>query len=92
MDATCFRASSFVRASVSTDGLVLLDVDGGLVLASNPIGARIWQFIEQRCTRVEIAQRLAADYDIPIERAHRDVGGFIDALRMRGLVREEPLC
>jgi hypothetical protein len=92
MDATCFRAASFVRTSVSTDGLVLLDVDGGLVLASNPIGARIWQFIEQRCTRVEIAQRLAADYDIPIERAHRDVGGFIDALRMRGLVREEPLC
>jgi hypothetical protein len=92
MDATCFRASSFVRASVSPDGLVLLDVDGGLVLASNPIGARIWQFIEQRCTRVEIAQRLAADYDIPIERAHRDVRGFIDALTMRGLVREEPLC
>jgi hypothetical protein len=92
MDATCFRASSFVRASVSPDGLVLLDVDGGLVLASNPIGARIWQYIEQRCTRVEIAQRLAADYDIPLARADADVRGFLDALTVRGLVREEPLC
>src|SRR5207247_3060676 len=43
MNADRFRASPAVRASVSTDGLVLLDVEGGLVLASNPVGARIWQ-------------------------------------------------
>jgi hypothetical protein len=92
MDPTTFRASAFVRASVSADGLVLLDVDGGLVLASNAIGARIWQLMEQRHTNAEIAQRLAADYHITIERALSDVDGFIDALTARGLVREEPLC
>ncbi|HWF86820.1 MAG TPA: PqqD family protein [Vicinamibacterales bacterium] len=92
MQTDRFRASPLVRASVSSDGLVLLDVGGGVVLASNPIGARIWQLIEQRCTSVEIARQLAADYDISIERAHSDVGAFIAALTKRGLVREEPRC
>ena len=92
MQTDRFHASPLVRASVSSDGLVLLDVGGGLVLASNPIGARIWQLIEQRSTRAEMARQLAADYGIPIERAHGDVGAFIAALTMRGLVSEEPPC
>jgi hypothetical protein len=92
MQTDRFRPSPLVRASISSDGLVLLDVGGGLVLASNPIGGRIWQCLEQGCTRVEIAHQRAADYDLPIERAHRDVGGFVAALTRRGLVSEEPPC
>jgi hypothetical protein len=87
-----FRASPAVRASISTDGLVLLDVHGGVVLASNPIGAQIWRLIEQRRTSVEIARQLVVDYGIPLERAHDDVGTFIGALAARGLVIEEPSC
>jgi hypothetical protein len=92
MPSDRFRTSPAVRASVSADGLVLLDVQGGLVLASNPIGARIWELIDQQRTSPEIARQFALDYDIPIERAHGDVGAFIDALAMRGLVIEEPPC
>ena len=90
MNADRFRASPAVRASVSTDGLVLLDVEGGLVLASNPVGARIWQLIEQQHTRSEIARQLVEDYDIPADRADRDVVAFVAALAARGLVTEEP--
>jgi Coenzyme PQQ synthesis protein D (PqqD) len=92
MDSVRFRASAAVRASVSPDGLVLLDVSGGLVLASNPVGARIWELIGQRCTRPEIARQLAADYEISLERAHRDVDAFAAALLARGLVAPEPSC
>lgn len=81
-----------MRASVSPDGLVLLDVAGGLVLASNPTGARIWQLIEQRRTRAEIVSQLAADYEIQPECARRDVMAFVAALVARGLVTEEPPC
>jgi len=90
MNADRFRASPAVRASVSTDGLVLLDVQGGLVLASNPVGARIWQLIEQQHTRSEIARQLVEDYDIPADRADRDVVASVAALAARGLVTEEP--
>lgn len=86
-----FRPSSGVRASISNDGLVLLDLDGGLVLSSNAVGARIWQLIEQERTPAEIARQLAADYDVTSERAASDVAAFIASLMARRLVVEDPL-
>jgi len=90
MDGDRVRASRGVRASTSADGLVLLDIQGGLVLASNAVGARIWQLIERQHTRAEIARQLIDEYGIPAERADRDVVAFIAALAERGLVTEEP--
>jgi hypothetical protein len=90
MDQQRFRPSAAVRASISGDGLVLLDVDGGLVLSSNAVGARIWQLLEQEQTAGEIARQLAGDYAVPVERADRDVATFIAALAARGLVTGDP--
>jgi DNA-binding GntR family transcriptional regulator len=80
------RPSRAVRASRSVDGLILLDVDGGLVLASNAVGARIWQLIEEQRTTDDIARQLAEDYTIPIARARHDVHAFIANLIARGLL------
>jgi hypothetical protein len=81
-----FRPSSTVKASISGDGLVLLDVSGGLVLSSNVVGARIWQLLEQRHARRDIARQVADEYAIPPDRAERDVATFVAALIARGLV------
>jgi hypothetical protein len=90
MEQERFRPSLAVRASVSGDGLILLDVDGGVVLSSNAVGARIWQLIEQQHTTGEIAQRLVEDYAVPAERALRDVHTFVADLMARGLVAGDP--
>ena len=82
------RVSPSVRGSVSADGLVLLDVRGGLLLAANPIGARIWQLVEQEVAAVDIAREIAAAYDVPLDRARTDVDAFLRALADRGLVTE----
>jgi hypothetical protein len=84
-----FLPSPAVKASISGDGLVLLDMTGGLVLSSNAIGARIWQLLEQRHARSDIARHVADEYAIPIERAERDVAAFIAALIARRLVTAE---
>jgi hypothetical protein len=84
------RPSLAVRASISSDGLILLDVDGGVVLSSNAVGARIWQLIEQQRTADEIARQLVDDYAVPAERALRDVHGFVADLKARGLVAGDP--
>jgi len=89
---THFQISDAVRASISDDGLVLLDIQGGVVLASNSIGARIWQLVESRLDALEIASRLACDYDVPVERAQHDVAAFLAALEARGLLSAEPPC
>jgi hypothetical protein len=84
--------SALVRASASPDGLVLLDVRGGVILASNTIGARIWTLIEQQCSVAEIARQLVADYDVPAARAEQDVAVFVTSLAERGLITVERPC
>ena len=86
---TRIRPAPTTKASISSDGLVLLDVNGGVVLASNLVGARIWQHIEQGDTTQEIAQLLVAEYGISDARAQADVAAFIDALLVRRLVAAE---
>lgn len=78
--------SPAARAAVSRDGLILLDVDGGVVLSSNAVGARIWQLIERQRTHDEIARQLADEYAIAVERARQDVRTFVADLIARGLV------
>ena len=82
------RPAPTVRASISDDGLVLLDLAGGLVLSSNVVGGRIWHLIEQRRTPEEIARQLAVEYGIPERRADTDVSSFVATLLARGLVHE----
>lgn len=87
-----FTPSPAVRASISADGLVLLDVDGGLVLTSNAIGARIWQLLEERRTGDEIADVLVREYAIATDTAMRDVRAFVGDLLARGLLIEAQPC
>jgi hypothetical protein len=83
------RPSTAVKASTSADGLVLLDIDGGLVLSANIVGARIWQLVEQQHTPAEIARRLIDEYDVTEDRARLDVDAFLTDLITRGLAAQE---
>ncbi len=89
MNRNPLRPSSTVRASVGDDGLVLLDLRGGLVLSANAVGGRIWQLIEQRRSRDDIAGQLVADFAVDRDRAARDVDRFVTDLLARGLVTED---
>jgi hypothetical protein len=89
MAADPVRISEHVKASVSDDGLVILDVEGGLMLAANAVGARIWRLLEERCSLDQIARQLASDYGVPLERAEHDLGAFVASLASRGIVTEE---
>jgi hypothetical protein len=84
-----FTASPGVRASTSADGLVLLDVRGGLLLASNLAGARIWQLLEQHHTPASIVCCIADEFAIDRDQAGRDVDAFVDALIDRRLIFPE---
>ena len=83
-----FRRSEDVRASFSEDGLVLLDLTGGLVLASNVVGGRIWALLEHEPTAFDLARQLADEFGAPYDRVCSDVANFLDALRQRGLLNE----
>ena len=78
-----------MRASISSDGLILLDERGGLVLASNAVGARIWELIAQRSTPHAIVRRLVTEYGVSDERAAADVASLVAALAARGLIAQD---
>jgi Coenzyme PQQ synthesis protein D (PqqD) len=86
------RISPLVKGSTTDDGLVLLDVRGGLVLASNVVGARIWQLIAEQRGTSEIADCIAAEFTVDRDRATRDVAAFVAALCARGVVSQEDPC
>jgi hypothetical protein len=90
MNVKTFRVAAGVSAARSSDGLVILDVGGGQLLASNTIGARIWQLLEDRRTCRAIACQLVEDFDVPFDRAERDVAAFTSSLLERGLIEEMP--
>ena len=90
LDRVC--VSPLVRGSISSDGLVLLDVTGGCLLASNIVGARIWRLIEEQHTVSDIAHSIAGEFDIALDRATADVEAFVAALCARGLVSPEEPC
>jgi hypothetical protein len=92
IDSARLRPSPAVRASISSDGLVLLDIRGGILLASNPIGACIWRLVEQQQTVAEIVSQLVAHYHVQATLVERDVAAFLNALAQRGLVTLERQC
>ena len=80
------RSSANIRTVVNQDGGILLDIDRGRMLSSNPVGARIWQMIESGKSRTEIVAAVSADYGVPVDVVSRDVDEFVTVLRSQRLV------
>ena len=64
------------EASKSFHGMVKL----------NGTGADIWRGVEEGLDDASIAERIAAKYEVNLDRARRDVDAFIARMREAGLV------
>ena len=83
-----------LRAGISTAeveyGTALLDEDRGEYWNLNPTGALVLKTLLSGSTRDEAAQALAAEYEIGIEEAARDVEELVENLQAAGLVDARP--
>jgi hypothetical protein len=52
----------------------------------NSTGSRIWELIDGKRSRDEIAGIIADEYDVSREEALRDVGSFLDELKENGML------
>ena len=80
------RTKSHVRAMTEAEGAVLLDLREGRYFSINPIGAEIWQQLEQGAERGAIVDHLAGQFDAPSDRLEKDVDSFVDLLDQKGLI------
>lgn len=86
MDAHTVTIHSSVTAILNDEGSVLLDLQAGRYYSLNPVGACIWQCLQQGLTSSEIEVTLERKYKVDSGRARDDVDRFISTLAARGLV------
>ena len=68
------------------DGAILLNLDTKYYYNLNETGLRIWQILDEVGTPLQIAKRLASEYDIDVEGAETSVFRLIKELEIEGLV------
>ena len=75
------------QVSTGADGeSVILNFDVGVYYGLDKVGARIWELLQEPTTVAEIADQLAAEYEVEAERCERDVKDLLSELAGAGLV------
>ena len=65
---------------------VVLALRDGVYYGLNPVGARVWQLVQEPRTLAELCDAIVSDYDVDRSRCERDVTRLVSELRDRGLV------
>ena len=75
------------QVSTGADGeSVILNFDEGVYYGLDKVGARIWELVQQPTTVSQLADQLAAEYEVEAERCERDVKDLLSELADAGLV------
>jgi hypothetical protein len=80
------RTAESVRETINQDGAVLLDIKQGLCFSMNPVGARIWEMLKQKCSVEEIARSLEKEFQVSRSQIEADIAEFIENLKTRKLI------
>ena len=84
----CVRPTSTVRATVTDQGAMLLDLRGrGRWYALTPSGARWWRHLADGASTEEAADRVADHYGVPPAQVRADMRNFTRMLLERRLLR-----
>jgi coenzyme PQQ synthesis protein D (PqqD) len=68
---------------------VLLNLESGIYFGLDDVGTRIWQLLAEGRPIHDVRAQLAEEFDAPVEALDRDLAGFIEQLRAKGLVAVE---
>lgn len=96
MSATAITMDSVVRASqdqVSCDmagEAAILDLKSGQYYGLNPIGARIWNIIQEPKSVREVLGVLLNEYDVDAARCENDLLALVEELCSKGLATLQP--
>ena len=64
----------------------ILNLQTGLYYGLDPLGARIWNLIQQPRTVGDVLQVLLKEYKVDSERCERDLFGLLQELAAEGLI------
>ena len=81
------KPAEHVRANVTDDGLVVLDLDKGQIFSANVIAARIWQsVIVDNKPKDEVVDSIVREWRSTPDVVAQDLETFVASLRQQELV------
>jgi len=91
MSTTLSRRSIVVAAKdqVSCDlagEAAILNIKNGVYYGLDPVGARIWQLIQQPRSVDEVHETLVGEYEVEPERCAQDLVALLEQLLAEGLI------
>jgi hypothetical protein len=72
---------------VLSDEAIVVNFKNSFFYSLNPVGTFIWERCDGRHSVAQIAQELAAEYEVALEEAVRDCQEFVDSLVEQGLLQ-----
>jgi Coenzyme PQQ synthesis protein D (PqqD) len=81
-----YQRNPSVSCTELEDGAVLLNLDTKYYYTLNSTGLRIWQIMDESKDPLEIAQRLATEYEVDEEKAKASVVNLMEELEQEGLI------
>jgi hypothetical protein len=81
-----YQKNPSVLCTELEDGAILLNLDTKYYYTLNSTGLRIWQIMDELKDPLEIAQKLAIDYEVDKEKAKASVVRLIEELKQEGLI------
>ena len=64
----------------------ILNIKNGVYYGLDPVGARIWNLMQQPRAVFEIQNAITGEYDVEPERCARDLFGLLNRLLEEGLI------
>jgi hypothetical protein len=64
----------------------ILNVKNGIYYGLDPVGARIWNLMQQPRAVAEIQTAITEEYDVDPDRCARDLVGLLEKLLAEGLI------
>jgi|HubBroStandDraft_6_1064221.scaffolds.fasta_scaffold34136_4 hypothetical protein len=65
----------------------ILNIKNGVYYGLDPVGARIWNLMQEPREVVEIQNAITDEYDVEPERCARDLVGLLEKLLAEGLIK-----
>lgn len=78
-----------IRRIANVDGGVVLDLHRGAMFRVNPLGAKVMDLIERGDSPTQIAEKLSAEFNVPLTTVRADVEEFIKSLKIHGVLRAQ---
>ncbi len=86
MTSSVVRVKEILSAEVE-DEVVLMSVEKGLYFGLNPVGARLWDLLDESVPVQEVCATIVEEFEVTQEQCQEEVLGLLKDMQEEGLIR-----